>query len=403
MRAGAFLLVGGLLGALLFVVPSSADAECRSCGVAERKCVRATRAELGKCKRECRTATRDRSQRAVCYATCGAVRSTEDELCLSGGKECDLECDETEDSECLTACREAMEACTDVATAVRRDCMRGKGGCKEIFQQGREQCRSLERNTRRECIRTFGESLGACLHECAETDSGEVHGCMEALKECIAACRDGCAESHPTCGGLCPPGSACAATEDGSACECVNTGVKPCVRSSPQCDGECPPGSECGLVAGDLLCGCVPAGNMPCGEAATAECNGACPEELTCREAFRGCFCVPDHGLECGRVLDTELCGGLCPQETPICVKGDDGVCTCKAIAEPPECGEVPVHIRPRAPSLRGGRASQVWRPLRRGAGLRSRLRGSLSVRRRGGLEVRRGVRSTHVRWPLSA
>jgi len=114
----------------------------------------------------------------------------------------------------------------------------------------------------------------------------------------------------PTCGGTCPPGSACG-TRDLSTCECIPAD-QPCGDTAPVCNGECPLGSTCGNTGGFPLpgCGCVPAQTTACG--LSQACGGTCPAGLDC---FANGITLPIGSFswcECLGGPPVDACGG-CP------------------------------------------------------------------------------------------
>jgi hypothetical protein len=122
------------------------------------------------------------------------------------------------------------------------------------------------------------------------------------------SCTDGA--DAPTCGGTCPPGSACA-TRDLSTCECISA-AQPCGDTAPACNGECPTGFQCGATGGFPLtgCGCVPENTTACFGSAT--CGGSCPTGLSC---FPTGVVLPIGSFswcECFDGPPTDACGG-CP------------------------------------------------------------------------------------------
>lgn len=120
-------------------------------------------------------------------------------------------------------------------------------------------------------------------------DDARVFLARDAVAESLADCSNAslggptCLElgDAPTCGGTCPPGSACG-TRDLSTCECI-AAAQPCGDTYPVCNGQCPAGQECGDTGGFPLpgCGCVPAASTPCGSTYPT-CGGSCPAGLSC-------------------------------------------------------------------------------------------------------------------------
>ena len=340
------VLMGAFLG-LLLVVPDRADADCDGCKRAIKHCEKSLRIKYAKCKKSCRSTTSDRAQRDLCAADCGGVLDHETAICDDILQECGEECLHPTDRECSRRCEATLESCLlEVKTEIR-ECMKGQDGCVDVSRRNRRTCQSMERSAKRNCKQLVKAARGDCFHECAEGSAAKVHACSTEFVDCLIECRPACEGRFPECGGRCPLGlegdtQVCETTEDGSACECVSTGMTFCGHSHPTCDGVCPPGTECGSVDEGLECGCVPSGNVPCGEAEPATCDGACPDGHSCQEAFGGCVCEERPGFECGELAGEPICAGECPAEAPICV-GFDGDCECRDIPKPPPCSDIQV------------------------------------------------------------
>jgi len=163
----------------------------------------------------------------------------------------------------------------------------------------------------------------------------------------------------PTCGGTCPPGSACG-TRDLSTCECISSAA-PCGDTYPVCNGECPVGETCGSTGGFPLpgCGCVPAATVACGSTQPA-CDGTCPTGLSCFPnslvlpigTFDFCECLSGPpGDPCGGCPPGFSCAIVPPSGDPLCYPEElcngasgyptcDGSCsggaTCQVVAAGP-------------------------------------------------------------------
>jgi hypothetical protein len=114
-------------------------------------------------------------------------------------------------------------------------------------------------------------------------------------------------DSAPTCGGTCPPGDTCVATQLGGlipTCGCFPTGVTPCGGSAfPQCGGACLGDNVCNphLVTGPggpIFQGCLCDSPGPCSPTGPPSCGagGDCPGSQICTTFVAGgaeCGCAP--------------------------------------------------------------------------------------------------------------
>ena len=182
-------------------------------------------------------------------------------------------------------------------------------------------------------------------------DDGRVFIARNATADGLADCSNAslggptCAEAGdaPTCGGTCPPGSACGAL-DLSTCACI-AADQPCGDTAPVCNGDCPLGSSCGNVGGFPLpgCGCVPAQTTACGVSET--CGGSCPGGTSC---FPNGITLPIGSFswcECLSGPPVDACGGCPPGFHCVILPGTpvQSLCvpleTCDGPSGFPTCG----------------------------------------------------------------
>jgi hypothetical protein len=169
---------------------------------------------------------------------------------------------------------------------------------------------------------TYG-SLRVCAlfdEETIRRDGSRVFLAKDAVATDLADCSNAslggptCAENGdaPTCGGTCPPGSACG-SPDLLACQCIPAN-QPCGGTAPVCNGECPVGEVCGSTGGLPYpgCGCIPAASgMACGET-YPQCGGACPTGLGCFGVSFSFGGTTINGCQCLTGPPVDPCGG-CP------------------------------------------------------------------------------------------
>ena len=175
-----------------------------------------------------------------------------------------------------------------------------------------------------------------------ERDEGRTFLARDAVPDGLADCSNAslggptCSETFdaPTCGGTCPPGSACG-SRDLSTCECIDAN-QPCGGTAPACNGECPAGEVCGNTGGVPYpgCGCLPAGSVASCGTTYPTCGGECPVGLDCFGVTFGFGGLTLNGCECLSGPPTDACGG-CPAGFQ-CIVGPGFPAACLAFCTGP-------------------------------------------------------------------
>jgi len=138
----------------------------------------------------------------------------------------------------------------------------------------------------------------------------------------------------PLCGGVCPPGQACA--DNGGTCACSGLPLPTCEDAvSPICGGVCADSDKiCLDNAGTCECQ-VP--TLPqCSGATSPVCGGLCPLGEVCTDVGGTCECGAPGVPQCGSAL-SPACAGLCDVGSACIDMG--GSCGCLALPLP-TCAE---------------------------------------------------------------